>query len=60
MDKDKLKEICKKKNIDIMGIAPVESYFELEKILLNRKQKGYLTGMEEDDIQKRIDPKLIM
>lgn len=60
MNKDRLREICESKNIDIMGIAPVGPYFELEKILIDRKQKGYLTGMEEEDIQKRIVPRLIM
>lgn len=60
MNKDRLKKICESKNIDIMGIAPVGPYFDLEKILEDRKQKGHLTGMEEEDIQKRINPKLIM
>ncbi|MGN1033865.1 MAG: tRNA epoxyqueuosine(34) reductase QueG [Intestinibacter sp.] len=60
MDKDRLKKICESKNIDIMGIAPVGPYFDLEKILIDRKRKGHLTGMEEEDIQKRINPKLIM
>lgn len=60
MDKNRLKIICESKNIDIMGIAPIGPYFELEKILIDRKQKGYLTGMEEEDIQKRINPKSVM
>lgn len=60
MNKDRLKQICESKNIDIMGVAPVGPYFELEKILIYRKEKGYLTGMEEQDLQKRIDPRLIM
>ena len=60
MNKDRLKQICESKNIDIMGVAPVGPYFELEKILIDRKEKGYLTGMEEQDLQRRIDPKLIM
>ena len=60
MHKDRLKQICENKNIDIMGVAPIGPYFELEKILNDRKQKEYLTGMEEEDINKRINPKLIM
>ena len=60
MNKDRLKQICESKNIDIMGVASVGPYFELEKILIDRKEKGYLTGMEEQDLQRRIDPKLIM
>ena len=60
MDKHILKQICESKNIDIMGVAPIGPYFELEKILKDRKEKGYLTGMEEEDIQKRINPKFVM
>ena len=41
-----------------MGVAPIGPYFELEKILNDRKQKEHLTGMEEEDINKRIDPRL--
>lgn len=60
MNKDRLIEICKEHGIDTMGIAPIGPYIELEKILIDRKQKEYLTGMEEEDLQKRINPKLIM
>ncbi|MDO5011227.1 MAG: tRNA epoxyqueuosine(34) reductase QueG [Intestinibacter bartlettii] len=60
MNKDRLLEIYKDFGIDTVGVAPVEPYIELEKILIDRKQKEYLTGMEEEDIQKRINPKLIM
>lgn len=60
MNKDRLKKICASKNIDIMGVAPIGPYFELEKILNDRKEKKYLTGMEEENINKRINPKLIM
>ena len=60
MHKDRLKQICENKKIDIMGVAPIGPYFELEKILNDRKQKEHLTGMEEEDINKRINPRLIM
>ena len=50
MHKDRLKQICENKKIDIMGVAPIGPYFELEKILNDRKQKEHLTGMEEEDI----------
>ncbi|WP_053955308.1 tRNA epoxyqueuosine(34) reductase QueG [Inediibacterium massiliense] len=58
--KNKLKEFCREMNIEHVGIAPAEPYKELENILKKRIQKGYLTGFEEKEIQKRINPKEIM
>ncbi|QXM06529.1 tRNA epoxyqueuosine(34) reductase QueG [Crassaminicella indica] len=58
--KQKLKIFCKKLNIDYVGIAPVGPYNELKKILKDRAAKGYITGMEEEDLKKRIDPKETM
>ncbi|WP_129598192.1 tRNA epoxyqueuosine(34) reductase QueG [Anaerophilus nitritogenes] len=58
--KEKLKEFCRKINIEYVGIAPVGRYKELENILKRRMKKGYLTGFEEKDLQKRINPKKIM
>lgn len=60
MDKNKLKQIFKNRNIDVVGVASVGPYFDLEKILNDRKEKGYLTGMEEQNINKRINPRLTM
>jgi epoxyqueuosine reductase len=58
--KEKLKEYCKTLNIDYVGIAPIGPYEDLEKILKDRIEKGYITGMEEKDLKKRIDPKGLM
>ena len=44
MHKDRLKQICENKKIDIMGVAPIGPYFELEKILNDRKQKEHTYG----------------
>ena len=60
MHKDRLKQICNNLGIDTVGIAPVGPYTELKKILIDRNEKQYLTGMEEEDIEKRTNPKLIM
>ena len=60
MDKNRLIEICNNLGIDTVGIAPVGPYTELKKILIDRNEKQYLTGMEEEDIEKRTNPKLIM
>lgn len=58
--KQKLKDYCKQLNIDYVGIASIGPYEELEKILKARIEKGYFTGFEEQNIQKRIDPRQTM
>ncbi|WZL72188.1 tRNA epoxyqueuosine(34) reductase QueG [Clostridiaceae bacterium 35-E11] len=58
--KEKLKQFCQQHNIDMVGIAPIGPYKELERILKDRMDKGYLTGMEEQDISKRVDPQRTM
>lgn len=58
--KRKLNEFCKTLNIDYVGIAPVGPYKELEKTLKDRIDRGYITGMEEKELKKRIDPKETM
>ncbi|QZY54152.1 tRNA epoxyqueuosine(34) reductase QueG [Crassaminicella profunda] len=58
--KKKLETFCKKLHIDNVGIAPVVPYKDLEKILKHRIEKGYITGMEEKDLKKRVDPKETM
>lgn len=58
--KNKIIEYGKKLEIDLIGFAKAEKFYELEKILLNRKSKNYLSGLEEKDIQKQIDPKLVL
>lgn len=58
--KQNIKNYCRELNIDYVGIAGIGPYYELEKILKDKIDKGYYTGLEEDDIQKRIDPRLTM
>lgn len=60
MNKEKLLRILKDKNIDSVGIAPVDSYDSLKKILEEKINNNLITGMEEPDIEKRINPRLIM
>ena len=60
MDKNKLIEIFNSKGLDTVGIAPIGPYYELEKILKYKVENNLITGMEEADIEKRINPKLIM
>ena len=58
--KQNIKKYCKNLNIDYVGIAGIGPYYELEKILRNKIDKGHYTGLEEKDIQKRINPRLTM
>lgn len=58
--KQKIKKYCKNLKIDYAGIAGIGPYYELEKILKNKIDKGEYTGLEEKDIQKRINPRLTM
>lgn len=58
--KEFLKKICKQFQIECVGIAGIGPYRELEKILKARIQKGQYTEFEEQDLQKRIDPRATM
>ncbi|MBF8983397.1 tRNA epoxyqueuosine(34) reductase QueG [Lutibacter sp. B2] len=58
--KNKLKSFCKKIHIEYVGIAPSGPYLDLKERVQDRIEKGYITGMEENDIRRRIDSKLTM
>lgn len=58
--KDILIEYCKSIGIEKVGIADIGPYEDLEKILKNREEKDWLTGLEGSTIDKRIDPTLTM
>lgn len=44
--------------IDVIGFAPCSVLNNAREILKDRENKGYLSGFEEKDIEKRIDPSL--
>lgn len=60
MNKEEIKKLFKDKGLDAVGIAPIGPYYELKILLKEKVDKGLITGMEEPDIEKRINPKLIM
>lgn len=60
MRKEVLRTFCHSLHIKQVGIAPVGPYVELEEIIEIRRQKGQYTEFEEEDIRKRIDPRLTM
>ncbi|MEG0855398.1 MAG: tRNA epoxyqueuosine(34) reductase QueG [Terrisporobacter sp.] len=60
MNKEKLIDIFEKNGIDTVGIAPAGPYTELVEILKGKIDKKHTTGMEEPNLDRRINPKLIM
>ena len=60
MNKEKLKEFCSSIGLKCVGIAGVGPYYDLEKIIKQKLSNGYFTGMEEEIIEKRVNPRLIM
>lgn len=60
MDKKEIKKLFQERGLDTIGIAPIGPYEELRKILEYKVKENLITGMEEPDIEKRINPKLIM
>ena len=60
MNKEKLKEFCSSIGLKCVGIAGVGPYYDLEKIIKRKLSNGYFTGMEEEIIEKRVNPRLIM
>lgn len=60
MNKDEIKKLFYNKGLDVVGVAPIGPYYELRKTLEEKVNANLVTGMEEPDIEKRINPKLIM
>ncbi|MCT4595818.1 MAG: tRNA epoxyqueuosine(34) reductase QueG [Anaeromicrobium sp.] len=58
--KVKLKKYCNYMGIEYVGIAPIGPYDELKNMIERREKNNWLSGMEEEKIERRIDPKLIM
>lgn len=45
--------------IDSIGFTTADPFNELKQVLIERRDKGYLSGFEEPDIDKRVNPGLI-
>ncbi|WP_343345064.1 tRNA epoxyqueuosine(34) reductase QueG [Terrisporobacter petrolearius] len=60
MNKDEIKNLFYNRGLDVVGVAPIGPYYELRKNLEEKVNANLVTGMEEPDIEKRINPKLIM
>ncbi len=60
MNKRQIKELFESRGLDTVGITSALPQSELENVLNDKINQNLMTGMEEVDIQKRINPKLIM
>ncbi|WP_432665731.1 tRNA epoxyqueuosine(34) reductase QueG [Wukongibacter baidiensis] len=56
--KEKIIKYAKEIDIDLIGFTKAEVYHDLSEILKEREAKGFLSGFEEKDIEKRINPQL--
>ncbi|WP_084783826.1 tRNA epoxyqueuosine(34) reductase QueG [Paenibacillus sp. FJAT-26967] len=56
--KQELIEAAPSMGIDKIGFASAEPFHELKDILLRHREKGYESGFEEPDIEKRVHPEL--
>ena len=57
---EKIKEYAYRIGIDLIGFGSAKPFEELRGPIEQRKEKGYLTGFEEPDLEKRIDPQKTM
>lgn len=58
--KEELIRFCNSINIEYVGIAPAEPYTDFEKIWRKQIARGYVSGFEEKDMEKRINPSLTL
>ncbi len=58
--KEKIMEYSKKIGIDKIGFTTAKPFDGLRRILTNHRKEGYESGFEEQDINKRVDPRLTL
>ena len=58
--KDDLIRFCNSISIEYVGIAPAEPYTDFEKIWRKQIERGFVSGFEEKDMEKRINPNLAL
>nr|WP_256257856.1 MULTISPECIES: tRNA epoxyqueuosine(34) reductase QueG [unclassified Paenibacillus] len=56
--REELRQAAPELGVDKIGFASAEPFDELKAILLKHREKGYESGFEEKDIDKRVDPAL--
>ncbi|HHU29986.1 MAG TPA: tRNA epoxyqueuosine(34) reductase QueG [Firmicutes bacterium] len=55
--KEKLIRFCSSIDIECTGIAPAERYTEFAGVWKKQLDRGYVSGFEERDFKRRIDPR---
>ena len=58
--KARLIEEAKRLNIDKIGFASADPFLELKERLIEHRRKGYESGFEEPDLEKRTRPDKIL
>lgn len=58
--KNKLKEFCRSIGIEYIGVAPPGPYPALAEILKDKQAKGHYTEFEEQNLERRMNPRLTM
>ncbi|MBP1157535.1 epoxyqueuosine reductase [Paenibacillus sp. PvP091] len=58
--KEELRAEAPRLGIDKIGFASADPFADLKDILLKHREKGYESGFEERDIEKRVDPSLTL
>ncbi len=58
--KEEIKQAAKSLGIDKIGFTTADPFLELKERLIDRRRKGYESGFEEPDIEKRVYPSLNM
>lgn len=58
--KAEIKEAAFSLGIDDVRFTTADPFLSLKAILLERREKGYESGFEEPDIEKRVEPKLTL
>jgi len=58
--KERIVKYAKEIGIDLIGFVKAEAFYELEDILKERERKNYLSGFEERNIEKRVNPRLTL
>ncbi|MHC0038572.1 tRNA epoxyqueuosine(34) reductase QueG [Pseudoneobacillus sp. C159] len=58
--KEEIIQYSKEIGIDKIGFASAEPFTELKARLLRQQELGYQSGFEESDIEKRVNPKLLL
>jgi len=56
--KQEIRDHAPRLGIDKIGFAAADPFTELKQILLEHRNKGYESGFEEPDIEKRVNPEL--